>query len=310
VVGSFSRLGPAVRRVVAGWSDDDRALEGRTVVLTGGTSGIGLAIARRCALAGARVHLLARDAARATSVADALPGCHVSFGIADLSDPGTVRRFALDATAELGTVDVLVHNAGALHRRLERTTTGDERTLATQLLAPFLLTSLLLPALRGGGAGPGRVLTMSSGGMYTQRFELDALDPDPSDYSGPVTYARVKRAQVVLTGEWARRVPRAEVAFHALHPGWVDTPGIRAGLPGFARFGRILFRSPDDGADTAVWLSHDPEALRTSGDFWLDRRRRGLHRLPWTRGGDDPARLWDRCEAWARPWLPPEARLP
>jgi NAD(P)-dependent dehydrogenase (short-subunit alcohol dehydrogenase family) len=172
--------------------------------------------------------------------------------------------------------------------RREESVDGHERTFATHVLGPFLLTTLLLPRLR-------RVVTMSSGGMYTQRFSLDDVEMGPDGWSGSTAYARAKRAQVVLNGEWARRVPPSQVVFHAMHPGWVDTPGLATGLPGFARLARPLLRTPDDGADTAVWLAGSAEALASSGDLWLDRRRRSEHRVPWTRGGDDPALLWDRC---------------
>ena len=108
---------------------------------------------------------------------------------------------------------------------------GIELTVAGQVITPFLLTKLLLPALLA--AAPSRVITVSSGGMYAQRLDPATLEMAPSGYRGAVAYARVKRAQVVLSREWARRVDRADVAFHAMHPGWADTPGIAASLPRF-----------------------------------------------------------------------------
>ena len=120
------------------------------------------------------------------------------------------------------------------------------------------------------------------------------------EYEGTTAYARVKRAQLVLNHEWARRVDPASVVFHAMHPGWADTPGVRSSLPGFYRVMRPLLRSARQGADTAVWLAAAPEATQTSGDFWLDRHRRWEHKAPWTRPKDaeaDQARLWDWCLA-------------
>ena len=176
--------------------------------------------------------------------------------------------------------------------------------MASQVLAPFELTRLLLPALRAprpATAVPARVITVSSGGMYTQRLDPAALLEQPARYRGVRAYARAKRAQVALSAEWARRVAAAEVAFHALHPGWVATPGIAAALPRFDWLLRPLLRTPEQGADTIVWLaSADPAGLG-SGGFWHDRRRRTTRRLPGTRDvtRDAAARLWDWLAAQA-----------
>ena len=299
VVGSFSRVGYQVRSALERWSDDDReqALAGHTVLVTGATSGIGLAAAIRYARLGASVRFLARDEAKAEAVrrriSETASSADVAYGLADMGDLETLERFAARFMERNPVLDVLVHNAGALHREYRQAPDGTELTLATHVLGPFLLTGLLLPALRA--AAPARVLTMSSGGMYTQRFDPAALEMGRAHYDGKVAYARAKRAQVVLSAEWARRLPADEVCFHSMHPGWVDTPGVQAGLPAFHRVMRPLLRTPDQGADTAVWLAWDGEALRSSGDFWHDRHRRSEHRLPWTRSAAPPSTLWDRC---------------
>lgn len=299
VVGSFSRVGCQVRSSLERWSEGDasRSLAGRTVLVTGATSGIGLAAAVRHARLGASVRFLARDEAKAEAarrrIAEAAAGGDVAYDLADMGDFDAVRSFATRFTAANPVLDVLVHNAGALNRDFRQAPDGSELTLATHVLGPFLLTGLLLPVLRADS--PARVLTMSSGGMYTQRFAPAELEMDAVNYDGTVAYARAKRAQVVLNREWARRVPIGELSFHAMHPGWVDTPGIESGMPAFHRLMRPLLRTPDQGADTAVWLASDPEALRSSGDFWHDRRRRAEHRLPWTRSAENPTVLWDLC---------------
>jgi len=120
-------------------------------------------------------------------------------------------------------------------------------------------------------------------------------DPDRDHYSGVAAYARVKRAQVALNAQWAARTRGSRIAFHAMHPGWVATPGIAQALPGFSRLMRPLLRTPAQGADTIVWLaSADPEAL-PSGQFWHDRRTRKVYRRPGA-PPDAPSagqRLWD-----------------
>lgn len=142
---------------------------------------------------------------------------------------------------------------------------------------------------------------MSSGGMYTAPLSVEHLQMTAAEYRGSEQYARAKRGQVTLNEMWAHRVDRSAVVFHALHPGWADTPGVAAALPQFRRVMRPLLRTPAEGADTLVWLAADDgEPLRSSGDFWLDRRRRKIHRLPSTVRSDTPLRrreLWDWCVA-------------
>jgi dehydrogenase/reductase SDR family protein 12 len=298
VVGSFSRVGYNVRSRLGHWQEPGERLDGRTVLVTGATSGIGLAAARRFAQLGATVRLLARNRAKAEGVRQELAraGGDVAFDVADMADFGAVRSFAERFTSENRRLDVLVHNAGALHRGFSQAPDGTELTLATHVFGPFLLTGLLLPALRRATPAPARVVTVSSGGMYTQRLDVDELEMGRERYDGTVAYARAKRAQVVLNDEWARRVPGGEVTFHAMHPGWADTPGVESSLPAFHRRMRPLLRTPEQGADTIVWLSADPEPLGSSGVFWHDRHPRREHWLPWTRS-DAGGRLWELCAA-------------
>ena len=147
------------------------------------------------------------------------------------------------------------------------------------------------------------IVTVSSGGMYSQPFDLDRLEMTPEAYRGTTAYARAKRAQVVLSHEWARRWGADGVASYASHPGWVDTPGLASGLPAFARLGPLL-RTPAEGADTVVWLAAGAQgpaaARRATEGFFHDRHRRSEHHLPWTARGAGP---WDgaRCGSGARP---------
>ena len=147
-------------------------------------------------------------------------------------------------------------------------------------------------------------MTVSSGGMYTQALDLDDLQSARDPYRGATVYARTKRAQVVLTEEWTRRLAGRGITAHAMHPGWVDTPGIEASLPGFHRVLGPLLRTPAQGADTIVWLGAAEEPLRRPGRFWHDRRERPVTRLPGTgTTPEDALRLWEACERLARQTL-------
>lgn len=307
VAPSFTRLGYDVRSRTDGWRRlDDYDQTGQVVVITGATSGLGLAAARQMAANGASLVLVGRDPAKTDRVREEIAAAsgndRVESVVADLSELDAVEAAARAIAAAHDRVDVLVHNAGALDAERHETSAGIERTVAAQVVGPFLLTARLLDRLgRGDGTGaePSRVLTMSSGGMYSAALDVDHLEMDEAHYRGTEQYARAKRAQVTLNELWAERLADRDVVCHAVHPGWADTPGVERSLPRFRTIVGPLLRSPDQGADTLVWLAADPgEPLATSGRFWLDRRPRPIHRLPATRRSDTPeerARLWDWC---------------
>ena len=138
---------------------------------------------------------------------------------------------------------------------------------------------------------------MSSGGMYAAGLTVSQLQMTPAKYNGTEQYARAKRAQVTLNEMCADRFRDSGVRFHAMHPGWADTPGVDASLPTFSKVMGPLLRTPEQGADTLVWLAADDgEPLDSNGLFWLDRRPRSLHKLPSTKRSDTADRrqqLWD-----------------
>ncbi len=282
------------------WSPDDLArMDGQVVLVTGASSGLGQAAAEGFARLGASVTILARDperGERARAQTAARSGASdVSLELCDLSDLSAVRALAERFGSRAPRLDVLVNNAGVLSSRRMLSADGIELTFATNVLGGFLLTELLTPLLRR--SSPSRVINVTSGGMYTQRLHVEDLQMSGEELDGTVAYARTKRIEVILTELWAERLKDAGVVVHAMHPGWADTPGLAASLPRFHRLTRPLLRTPQQGADTIVWLGAAAEPAQRSGELWHDRRSRPTHRLPWTReSAEERGRLWAECE--------------
>ena len=299
IVGSFTNVGYCVRSRTQGWSPSTGAA-GRTVVVTGATSGIGLATAEQLAREGAHVHLVGRSPDKLASALETVERearATVSAHRCDLSLLHDTRDLAEELKDLAAPVDVLVHNAGALLSTYTPTAEHVETTLAVHLLSPFYLTQQLI---RSASFAPhARVITMTSGGMYTEPFNLATLEVHRADYKGTAAYARAKRAQTILTGYWQRTYGPGGVAFHLVHPGWAHTPGVSGGLPGFATLMGPLLRTPEQGADTALWLAGLPDGEPRPGQLWFDRQPRSLYRVRKTRLSEYEERsAQDQLAAW------------
>jgi NAD(P)-dependent dehydrogenase (short-subunit alcohol dehydrogenase family) len=304
VVPGFSRVGYAVRSRSSKWTPLPRySMSGKTVVLTGHTSGIGRATAVALREMGAELFLVGRDEQRSNAAAEEIrrhgsADVPLFVGVADMGELDQVRAVAHRILEQCGRIDGLVHNAGALLKTRARTSWGEDQIVAAQVVGPHVLTSALLDAMR---TTHGRVITVASGGMYPVGLPFLKDDrslamPDGS-YDGTKQYAIAKRAQVTLNEIWAVREPR--VHFHAMHPGWADTPGVASSIPGFRRVMFPLLRSSEQGADTVAWLAADPRPGETSGLFWCDREVRPIHRLPATKKrdtGEARQLLWNWVE--------------
>jgi dehydrogenase/reductase SDR family protein 12 len=301
VVGSFGSTGPALRRRLAHWDPLLGAGVGRRVLVTGANRGLGLASARALLARGAEVVLTARDEDRAATTA-ALLAREVGGDAAEritpmsleLGDLASVRALAA-RLADGAPLDVIVHNAGAMFPTREVTVDGLEMTYQVHVVAPFLLTTLLLPMLRS--RPDARVVTVSSGGMYTEQLVVRRVD-SPRSYRPAVAYARAKRAQVELGREWHRRIGvHTGTAFHVMHPGWARTPGLESSLPGFSRVAAPILRRPEDAIDTITYLALTPRLGPDleGGRFWHDRLPRPTDRLKRTRSEQS-----ERDELWAR----------
>ena len=277
VVPSFSRLGCIARSRLEHWGPAP-ALTGRCVVVTGATSGIGLAVATGLGGLGACVHLVGRDPERGESARRlvlATGAANAELHLADVSEAAEVSRLSAEllVAAPLAAV---VHCAGALLPRYRANSAGTEATVATHVLGPYQLTAQLASGL----APRATVVVVSSGGMYLKPFDAAQIESAPGAYRGSTAYARAKRAQVLLARAWAERLAPTGGSAYSVHPGWARTPGLRSGLPAFYHLAGPLLRSPQEGAGTAVWLAAGGAQGQGPGRFFHDRRPRSDARWP------------------------------
>ena len=269
-----------------------------TVVITGGTSGIGKATALGLAAMGAHVAITGRDRRRTEESAGeirAAGGGKVEVFVADLSSQAEVRRLAAELLQRCPTIDVLINNVGGYWNTRHITADGLELTFALNHLAPFLLTNLLLDRLVQ--SAPSRVVTVSSNAQAMGRIDFDDLQGEHS-YSGSRAYNQSKLANVLFTYELARRLQRssrrAVVTANALHPGVVNT-SFGAEDPAMVQrvlipFLRPLMRAPAQGAATSIHLASAPELTHVTGHYFANDQRKRSSQRSYDQAA--AARLW------------------
>ncbi len=274
---------------------DMPSMTGKTVLVTGGTGGIGIAAATALATLGARVGITGRDRDRAMLAATAITresgNPAVNVFVADMSSQTEVRRLATEVLSAYPRLDVLLNNVGGFWAHRHATADALEHTFALNHLAPFLLTSLLLERLKT--SAPARVVTVSSGAHTQGRIDFD--DPmGQRDYSGHRAYNQSKLANVMFTYELARRLEGSGVTANALHPGMTST-AFSAEDPAQAMALIVLairpfMKSPQKGADTAVYLASSPEVDRVTGRYYANRKPKKSHKSTYDTAAT--TRLW------------------
>jgi retinol dehydrogenase-14 len=269
-------------------------MAGRTVLVTGGTGGIGRATALGLATMGAHLAITGRDRGRAEDAARdirAAGGGQVDAFVADLSSQSQVRRLADEVLQRLSRIDVLVNNVGGYWNTRHVTADGLERTFALNHLAPFLLTSLLLDRMKQ--SAPARVVMVSSNVQAMGRIDFGDLLGERS-YSGAQAYNQSKLANVMFTYELARRLHATGVTANALHPGVVST-SFGAEDPGgvqrlFTPFMRPFMKTPALGAATSVHLASAPDLEQVTGRYFASSRPRRSSKRSYDEAA--AARLW------------------
>ena len=295
--------------------DLEADLTGKQTLVTGANQGLGYATALALARRGASVRLVCRNAERGEKAVQSIKtdaevaargNTNIFLSVADLGLVSHVNRVADEYLASGLPLHVLVNNAGALIDPRTETEEGlgalrgvasllraehvspllslfshpppslTECNFAVNTVGAYLLTERLLPVLRT--STPSRVITVSSGGMYTEELLSEDMQwAKEGGFTGARQYARDKRRQVALTERWAAQPANAGVTFVSMHPGWADTDAVRTSLPQFYDSLKPKLRSPEQGADTLVWTCVVPETKLQSGAFYFDRRAVSKH---------------------------------
>jgi NAD(P)-dependent dehydrogenase (short-subunit alcohol dehydrogenase family) len=279
---------------------EHRTVNGKHILITGATNGIGLAGAEALAALGANVGIVGRSSTR-TKIAAArvkaasAPGATVDALVADLSTQAGVRKLAAEVLDRYPRLDVLINNAGAIYSQRQITTDGIELTWALNHLAPFLLTELLLDRLKQ--SAPARIITTASRAHHQGgHIPFEDLQAAHS-YFGYRRYGQTKLANILFTRELDSRLKGTGVTANCFHPGLVATGfnynnGLLMGA--LMTVAKPIARSPEKGAETLVWLATSPEVEGISGIYFFDKTQRA----PSLAAQDDDAahRLWQVSE--------------
>ena len=270
------------------------AMQGKVIVITGATSGIGQVAAERLAGMGARLVLVARDKVRGQAMLARLreraPGVSHSIHYADLSRLVEMKRVAGEIAAAETRIDVLINNAGALFGSRQVTEDRLERTFALNHMSYVVLTHGLRDRLIA--SAPARVVNTSSNAHTRARLDFDDLQ-SAHGYRGFKVYGRSKLCNILYTRELARRWAGTGITANSLHPGFVATRfGDQSGglFSYVVRMAKMFAISPEKGSDTIVYLASSPEVARVSGAYFYKCRPA----TPSKEAQDDAAarRLW------------------
>ena len=269
-------------------------MQGKVVVVTGGTSGIGQVAAVTLAGMGARIVLVARDTARSEATLARLhqagPSAAHTAHYADLSSIAATQKVAAEVTAAEPRIDVLINNAGALFNTRQLSPDGLEMTFAVNHMAYFVLTEGLRERLVG--SHPARIVSTASNAHAAAKLDFDDLQSARS-YSGFAVYGRSKLCNVLWTRELARTLAGTGVTANCLHPGFVASRfGDQSGGPlqALMPLAKLFAISPQKGAETIVYLASSPEAAGINGQYCCKCKPIAASRA----GQDDAAatRLW------------------
>ncbi len=282
---SFTSIGYHFRKLF--WSAIPDTLQGKHVVVTGASGGIGAAVVEGCLAAGAEVTAVARNADKLAAMNAGMPRTAATETV-DLAEAADIDALVSRLKASGRTVDILVNNVGVMLNEFQRNSAGIDKQFATNLLNQYRLTEALMrESLLAEDA---TVITVASGGMYMAPLVIAGLNTEEATaHDGTRAYAIQKRAQVVLTDHWQRESSNESRRFYVVHPGWVDTAGVRDSLPTFRKLLAPVLRDAAQGADTIIWLAAARPEPGEEQSIWFDRKARKTHAYGFTRDRSESA---------------------
>lgn len=278
-------------------------MKNKICLVTGATAGIGEVTALKLAGMGATVVGVGRNPAKCEATAQRIRtemgNPNVEFLIADLSSQAQIRALAETFRQKYPRLDVLVNNAGAFYFDRQESVDGIEMTFALNHLGYFLLTHLLLDMLKA--SAPSRIVSVSSSAHYSAKLDLDDLEMK-KNFQGWPAYANSKLLNILFTYELARRLEGTGVTATVLHPGWVATQFAQNNLRGFMALVRPFYRlfqkltaiTPEQGADTMIYLASSPEVEGVTGKFFVERREKQSLDVSYDEGA--AKKLWEISE--------------
>ncbi|XP_056648145.1 retinol dehydrogenase 12 [Diorhabda sublineata] len=285
--------------VTCGFFHEKVRMDGKTVLITGATGGIGKETAREIAKRGARVIIACRNVESGIKVRDELientKNENIIVKKLELSSQKSIREFAEDINKTEAKLDVLIHNAGTAESSFKKSVDGIELTMATNHFGPFLLTHLLIDLLKR--SSPSRIVVVASELYRLASLNLNNLNPS-SSWCPPYYYYVSKYANICFTLELARRLEGTGITVNCLHPGMIDS-GIWRNVPiPFSCCLQLIikgfFKTPKQGCQTSVFLACSEEVKHVTGRYFRDCSEKQL-----SSGAKDVAKakkLWELSE--------------
>ena len=289
-------LGIGLRRFTKGgyeraernFKEDDLNVDmkGKVVMVTGGNQGIGYSAAKALAKKGCTLYIVCRNETRGQqavkSIRTETGNSDVHLCTCDMSSLADIKKLAAEFNKTGRPLHVLINNAGVMVN-LAKSADGFEMNFATNTLGYYALTRALEPILKK--SSPSRVIFVASGGALTEPLEVEDLEGLAIQSQAKfqeTQYARDKRRQVAIAEGLAREWQGSNVGIYSMHPGWAETEGVKSSMPDFYNSFQARLRTPDQAADTIVWLAAVDSSKLTPGEFYLDRAPQSKH-LPLSR---------------------------
>jgi NAD(P)-dependent dehydrogenase (short-subunit alcohol dehydrogenase family) len=271
-------------------------MEGKICLITGANSGIGKETAKTLAKMNATIVMLCRDKERGEDaqreIIEQSGNKNVDLLICDLSSLQDINDFVTEFKNKYDNLHVLINNAGVMLKKRGLSVDGFEMNFAVHLLGPFLLTNLLLDLLKN--SAPSRIINVTSAAHKRSKIDFEDLQSENKKYRLFSIYGISKLAEMLFTYELSRKLEETKVTANAVHPGVVATNLGRDQSKFSQWFARKFFKSPEEGAQTSIYLASSPEVEGITGKYFINKEPRESSEESYNQ--EDAERLWTICE--------------